>query len=746
MNLLDLYYNIKPIIPRRLQLALRRQMVLRKLPHVRQIWPIDPAAGKKPENWPGWPDNKQFALVLTHDVETAEGLTKVLPLARLEQSLGFRSCFNFVGRDYPVPDQIRHTLADLGFEVGLHGLTHRGNLFRSRKVFEQQRPEINQVLKKWNVVGFRAPAMYHRLDWTGELDIEYDSSTFDTDPFEPQPDAAGTIFPFWINSGPNGKGYVELPYTLPQDHILFNLLRERDIRIWKEKLDWIAGRGGLALILVHPDYIFFNPRAYLSEQYPAGLYEEFLRYAKEKYEGLYWPALPNEIAEFARQIQIQNSKSEIRNGEDPINQLINNSTSQPSKPVTSNQQPATKLSNQPVTQSTRKPLRICMLSYSFYENDARVSRYAETLARRGDRVDVIAIGREGSEIQAVMNGVQVFRVQSRERNERGKMAYLARILKFLVKSSTLLNKMHRDHPYDLIHVHSVPDFEVFAAWFPKSKGAKVILDIHDIVPELYAAKFGTGEGSFFFKLLVLVEKISSSFADQVIISNHLWAETIRRSVGNGKCSVIINYPDEHIFYRRPRQRDDGKFIMMYPGTLNWHQGLDIAVRSMARIKEEAPQAVLHIYGQGESRGELENQARELRISDRVNFLDPRPKEEIAAAMAEADLGLVPKRNDPFGGEAFSTKTLEFMSLGVPLLLSKTKIDQYYFNDSVVKFFEPGDERDLADKMLELIGNKEERDALSAKALEFVEQYKWENNQDKYLNLVDRLVNNNARRD
>ena len=728
MNLLDLYYLIKPLIPRRLQLALRRQMVLQKLPKVKHIWPITPAAGQKPEGWPGWPDGKQFALVLTHDVETAEGLTKVLPLARLEQSLGFRSCLNFVGRDYPVPDQLRHTLTDMGFEVGLHGLTHKGNLFRSRKVFEQQRPEINKVLKEWNVVGFRAPAMYHNLDWAGELDIEYDMSTFDTDPFEPQPDAAGTVFPFWVNGGQNGKGYVELPYTLPQDHILFTLLRERDIRIWKEKLDWVAAHGGMALLLVHPDYMDFDSQVHFPKGYPAGLYEEFLRYAKEKYEGQYWFALPKEIAAYYK-AQILNSKSEIRTKEESPNHQFIQSTIHP----------ITNSSSHPVTQSTRKPLRVAMLSYSFYESDARVSRYAETLVRRGDQVDAIAIGGEDSEDRAVINGVRVYRVQSRKRNERTKTAYLSRILKFLVKSSSLLTRMHRKHPYDLIHVHSVPDFEVFAAWFPKLKGAKIILDIHDIVPEFYTAKFGTGRGSIFYKLLIQAEKLSASFANQVIVSNHLWAETLKRSVGNGKCSVIINYPDTHIFYRRPRQRDDEKFIMMYPGTLNWHQGLDIAIRSMARVREEAPQAVLQIYGQGESRGSLEKLARELEISDRIQFFDPRPKEEIATAMAEADLGIVPKRNDSFGGEAFSTKTLEFMSLGVPLLLSKTKIDQYYFNDSVVKFFEPGDEQDLADKMLELIKNKEERDRLTENALSFVEQYKWKNNQDKYLNLVDKLV-------
>ena len=402
------------------------------------------------------------------------------------------------------------------------------------------------------------------------------------------------------------------------------------------------------------------------------------------YEGCYWHCLPREISRYHK-----------------TNPLLDLSCPLNLEPRTSNLSSAT----------GPKPLNVCMLSYSFYESDARVSRYAETLVRRGDQVDVIAIGREGSETQAVINGVRVYRVQRRERNERGKMAYLSRVLKFLVKSSALLNRMHREHPYDLIHVHSVPDFEVFAAWFPKLKGAKVILDIHDIVPEFYIAKFGASTKSLFYKLLVLAEKTSISFSHQVIISNHLWAETLRRSVGNGKCSVIINYPDEYIFYKRPRQRNDGKFIIMYPGTLNWHQGLEIAIRSMARVKEEAPQAVLQIHGQGESRDSLEKLARELRLSDRVLFFDPRPKEEIAMAMAEADLGIVPKRNDPFGGEAFSTKTLEFMSLGVPLLLSRTKIDQYYFNDSVVKFFEPGNEQDLAEKMLDLIKNKEERDRL-----------------------------------
>jgi glycosyltransferase involved in cell wall biosynthesis len=201
----------------------------------------------------------------------------------------------------------------------------------------------------------------------------------------------------------------------------------------------------------------------------------------------------------------------------------------------------------------------------------------------------------------------------------------------------------------------------------------------------------------------------------------------------------LNYPDQEIFYRRPRKRSDDKFIILYPGTLNWHQGLDIAVRAFGKVANEIPNAEFHIYGKGETRDLLEKLIAQLKLKDRVFLHDPLPKERIAEVMADADLGVVPKRNDSFGGEAFSTKTLEFMSLGVPIVMSATKIDRYYFNDSVVKFFEPENEADLAEKMLLLIKNKGMRDLLSQNALKFVAEYSWDKKKEEYLNLVDSLV-------
>jgi glycosyltransferase involved in cell wall biosynthesis len=180
--------------------------------------------------------------------------------------------------------------------------------------------------------------------------------------------------------------------------------------------------------------------------------------------------------------------------------------------------------------------------------------------------------------------------------------------------------------------------------------------------------------------------------------------------------------------------------MMYPGTLNWHQGLDMAIRAFAKIKELDSHIDFHIYGDGPAKPFLEELIQDLGLQDRVLLKDPLPIREIAEKMSSAGIGIVPKRNDPFSGDAFSTKTLEFMYLGVPIIISETKIDKYYFNDSVVRFFIPENVDALASAMLEMIKKKERRKELSENALKFVEDFSWEKKKQEYLNLVDCLNN------
>lgn len=385
-------------------------------------------------------------------------------------------------------------------------------------------------------------------------------------------------------------------------------------------------------------------------------------------------------------------------------------------------------------------MNVCMVAYTYYELDNRVMRYAETLAARGDHVDVIALRRRDGEPDAVVNGVNVLKVQTRIPDEKGKMSYLFRLVSFLLRSTWTLAKRHFRTRYDLIHVHSVPDFLVFSAILPKLTGAKVILDIHDVLPELYASKFSSGRNSPAFKMLLLVERASTRIANHVIIANDLWRERlVARSVSEEKCTAILNFPDRNIFCPSGKTRKDGRFVLLYPGTLSWHQGLDIAIRAFAKICHRVPGAEFHIYGDGPEKEGLVNLTHNLGLDGQVLVHSCVSLREIAVVMEDADLGVVPKRGDSFGNEAFSTKTLEFMALGVPLIVAATAIDQYYFNDQLVRFFRCGDVDDLADAMLQLITDSALRQQLAGNGLLFAMHNDWEHKKSVYLDIVDALA-------
>jgi glycosyltransferase involved in cell wall biosynthesis/peptidoglycan/xylan/chitin deacetylase (PgdA/CDA1 family) len=690
------YYFVKPVLPWRVRLELRRWRANRRRRQFADVWPIDPKASRIPSGWPGWPDGKRFALVLTHDIEGSKGVSRVQQLRDLEHKYGFRSCFNFVPEGgYRVPDSVRELLDSAGFEVGVHGLKHDGKLYSSKAEFAARAVRIREYLERWNACGFRSPLMQHKLGWQHALDVEYDTSTFDTDPFEPESDGAGTIFPFWVGD-PEGKGYVELPYTLVQDFNLFGVLRESNNEIWKRKADWVAEHGGMVLLNTHPDYMCFEGQQQRDE-YPVAHYEEFLRYMREKYEGSFWAALPREVASYyKRAIPLE-------------------------------------------SRNTRK--KICMVAYTPYEGDNRVRRYAETLAKRGDHVDMIGLSREpGQPTVEEIEGVTIYRVQHREHNERGMWTYVWRLTRFLKRSSKMLSRLHERHRYDVIHIHNMPDFLVFSAWYPKLTGAKLILDIHDIVPELFGNKFSSRLNTAYVACLKRVEKLSAGFVDHVIVSNHLWFKTVTaRSVPAEKCSVLINHVDPAIFSRHTKTRTDGKFVILFPGSLQWHQGVDIAIEAFARVKPRVPNAEFHIYcGSGVLQSDLKKLVDRLGLGESVKFNKAVPLDEMAQVIANADLGVVPKRADSFGNEAYSTKIMEFMSQGVPVVVSKTKVDSFYFEEGTVHFFPSGNVEAMANAILDVVNNDDFRQSLIRNGYEYVKRHGWDRKKKEYLDLIDAL--------
>ena len=264
------------------------------------IWPIDPDSGNPPDNWCGWPEEKLFAVVLSHDVDTQRGHDLIPALLETEKQLGFKSAFNIVPERYRVSQRIIDYIKKRGCEVNIHGLKHDGKLFKSYKIFQDRAKKMNYYLNQWGSRGFTAPSMICNMEWLNELDIDYHTCSFDTDPFEPQPSISKTIFPIVLNNNSRTSPHVELPYTLPQDHLLFIILGEKDISVWKQKLNWIVKNKGMALLNTHPDYMRFENNKYRFESYPISFYIDFLKHVKAQYKGKFWNALPSEIGTFIK--------------------------------------------------------------------------------------------------------------------------------------------------------------------------------------------------------------------------------------------------------------------------------------------------------------------------------------------------------------------------------------------------------------------------------------------------------------
>jgi hypothetical protein len=305
---LKAYYALRPFIPRPIQLALRRKYQAVQGERQFPAWPIESTVVDAVEadlrktierrdtqslhRISYWPDGKKFSFVITHDVEWDAGLRLAPRLAEVEKRLGFISSWNIVPERYPIDWNIVDSFRKDGFEIGVHGLKHDGKLFQSHSTFQKRLQKIHEYARKWGAVGFRSPATLRNLEWMPELQFEYDSSYFDTDPYEPQPGGCCSIWPYAIGN------LIELPMTMPQDHTLFEILGHHDVSLWKQKADWIESRGGMVLVNVHPDYIDSDERL--------RLYEEFLSYMKQKKE--MWHALPKDVAAWWRKRSISSLK------------------------------------------------------------------------------------------------------------------------------------------------------------------------------------------------------------------------------------------------------------------------------------------------------------------------------------------------------------------------------------------------------------------------------------------------------
>ena len=716
----NLYYTLKPIIPRRLQIYLRRKIVSRKRLLYRETWPIDEKAGKRPEGWSGWPGGKRFALVLSHDVETAKGHDNCRNLMELEEKLGLHSSFNFVPERYKVSAELRRHLTDKGFEVGVHGLCHDGKLYRSKKKFQSRALKINHYLKEWQSVGFHSPSMQNNLEWAHYLNIEYDSSTFDTDPFEPCSDAVGTIFPFMIEDTSAGSSYVEIPYTLPQDSTLFIIMREKNIKIWKEKLDWVAKRGGMVLISTHPDYMNFNGASLDTEEYPSKLYKELLDYIKERYEGQYWHALPKEMAQYWK------------------------SSSASIKPARAD-----------FIKKTQK--KVLMLLENHIPGDVRPTNEAAALLKAGYKVAIIALRNKGERSRAIVDGVQVYRIptvtlfgkvcrpdashlQKLFYRFKSAFGYFYEHLYFTTACLLVSFYIFIKDDFDIIHAHNPPDTLFIVGWFYKLLGKKFIFDHHDLSPELFLTKF-PGKKGLVYKTLVLCEKLSCRLADAVICTNESYKkiQMDRHHIDSNRIFIVRNDPviDDCLLTNIDNTaQKNGKKVLLFLGSINPQDGVDVLLQTIHYLINtmNVRDFVCYIVGDGDSLSSMMRFAEELNITEYVDFKGyVYDREKVKKFLYDSDVCVESAPLNELNRHSTFIKIMEYMAAAKPIVAFDLKETRYSANGTAI-LIPPGDIKSFASAIKKLMDEPQLRTKLGKSGQERIRgELRWEK---ASLNLVE----------
>jgi glycosyltransferase involved in cell wall biosynthesis len=744
-----IYYDLKPFLPQSARTSVRRRYALYQRKKAAAAWPILPGSERPPRGWPGWPGGKQFALVLTHDVETAVGLQRCHDLMVLDQEADFRSSFNFVPEgEYIVPKELREKLRFNGFEVGVHDLRHDGRLYRSRREFSNRATRINHYLREWQADGFRSAFMLNQLDWLHELDVRYDASTFDTDPFEPQPQGQQTIFPFWVPScaartaedrphhsdrcsdfrlpiSGGWRGYIELPYTLPQDFTLFLLLKEKTPEVWLKKLDWVAQNGGMALVITHPDYMSFNGSG-SKDHYPASLYREFLECVRDKYAGAYWHALPKEIAAYTKQV--------IGGGS------IGSSRPPDGAGASFGHGNVAKLSNRWRLRGKRG----AVVLFSYYPSDPRPRRAAQALRDEGVSLDFICLRKDASEPRAeVGDGINITRIPIR-RERGGKWSYVKQYSLFILTALVHLSARSLKRRYDFVHVHNMPDVLVFSAIVPKLLGARILLDLHDPVPELMQTIFDLPSGSASVRLLRTLEKWSIRFADHVITVNEACKRIYTaRSCPADKITVVVNSPEENMFglcSHSPNGHDREEFTVLYHGSLVPRNGFDIAVEALAKIRPSIPQARLVVCG---DRTPFFDQTMDLAakrgLSDSIDYLGARDRSGVATAIANCDVGVVPNRRNAFSELNTPTRIFECLALGKPVIAPRTRGICDYFAEGDLIFFEVGNADNLARQLEFVYSNPADAEKIVNRGQRVYRTNSWSRQRANLIDAVSRLL-------
>jgi len=392
--------------------------------------------------------------------------------------------------------------------------------------------------------------------------------------------------------------------------------------------------------------------------------------------------------------------------------------------------------------------RAVAVLFSTYPSDPRPRRAAEALVKEGFDVEVICLKPEpGEPGNDSVNGVRITRIPLKSRRG-GKIIYIAQYACFTLIAFAILAFRSLQRRYDLVHVHNMPDFLVFSALVPRLLGARVILDLHDPMPELMMTIFGLDRESLAVRVLKTVEKLSLAFADAVVTVNEACKNIFSsRSCAPAKVTVVMNSPDPDIFRYRPagpapviKQDHLRPFVIMYHGSLVERHGLDIAVAALAKVRQTIPHVGLVIYGQNTPfLLQVMASVEQSPVRDAVRYLGRKNLEEIVDGIRNSDVGIIPNRRSIFTELNTPTRIFEYLSQGKPVIAPRAPGILDYFQEEDLILFELGNANDLASKIEYVFSHPQEVRKVLERGQAVYRAHDWNTERVRFLRLVDGLL-------
>jgi len=385
-----------------------------------------------------------------------------------------------------------------------------------------------------------------------------------------------------------------------------------------------------------------------------------------------------------------------------------------------------------------------MIVYTDYPTDTRVRREAETLALLPEyNVSVLSLKEGEAPLTYDLDGVHVIELNEKKYCGKSQTRYVLSYVKFLMLSFIRCAKFFFQRKIDIVHVHNMPNFLVFSAFIPRVFGKKIILDIHDSVPETYATKF-SGLGRLLFRLLCIEELLSCAFANRIICVNHVQSDVlIQRGIPEEKITISMNVLDHRKFKsvsaNHGRKRSLSGFRAVYHGTIAMRLGIDLILRAIAHLKNKIPDLEFHVWGRGgDDLDEILIILNQLGIQDKVHFNDAIPMDALIPKLLDMSIGIIGNRRSVATELMLPVKLLEYVALGIPVVAPRLKAIQYYFTEEMVTYYEPEDVDSMAEAILKLYENPSLRKAQAEKAKTFLDKYGWEKHKMDLINLYKQL--------